>query len=101
LFAFASDPSGIRQMLVTYWYQYSEDEIDDDAPRYRSEMKAGENEPYSLLIYHNEENRAANALDGEGGWMYWLVTATDMAGNQSFEMGQPVPLIVDGCFSVD
>jgi hypothetical protein len=101
LFAFASDPAGLRQMLVTYWYQYSEDEIDDDAPRYRSEMKAGENESYSLLVYHNEENRAASALDGEGGWMYWRVTATDMAGNQSFEMGPPVPLIVFGCSSVD
>lgn len=101
LFAFASDPAGIRQVLVTYWYQYSEDEIDNDAPRYRSEMKAGENKTYSLLIYHDEENRAANALDGEGGWMYWLVTATDMAGNQSFETGQPVPFIVYGCSSVD
>jgi hypothetical protein len=101
LFAFASDPSGIRQMRVTYWYQTSEDEIDDEAPRYRSEMKAGENEPYSLLINHNEENRAENAFDNEGGWMYWLVTATDMAGNQSFEMGQPVPFIVDGCNIVD
>lgn len=101
LFAFGSDPSGIRQMLVTYWYQTSEDEIDDEAPRYRSEMKTGENEPYSLLINHNEENRAENALDNEGGWMYWLVTATDMAGNQSIKMGQPVPFIVDGCNIVD
>jgi len=101
LFAFTSDPSGIRRVLVTYWYQTSEDEFDDDAPRYRSEMKGGDDGQYSLLINHNEENRAENALHSEGGWMYWLVTATDIAGNQSIEMGQPVPFIVDGCLSVD
>ncbi|PKN92165.1 MAG: hypothetical protein CVU44_16165 [Chloroflexi bacterium HGW-Chloroflexi-6] len=97
LFAYAADPSGIRQMQVVYWYQFSDEFVDERVPRYEAEMKAGENGQYSLLLDHNEQNRAENTLKGQDGWMFWRVTATDAAGNQSTQEGSPVSLFQARC----
>jgi hypothetical protein len=97
LFAYADDPSGISQVQVVYWYQFSDESVDERVPRYEAEMKAGDNSQYSLLLDHNEQNRAENTLKGQDGWMFWQVIATDAAGNQSTQEGPPVALFQARC----
>lgn len=99
LFAYAEDPAGIQTVRVVYWYQYSSDPLDndDDTARYEAEMKAVENGLYSLVLNHNEDNRAENAIQGQGGWMLWEVTALDQAGNQTTAAGPPVRLVYSNC----
>ncbi len=97
LFAYADDPSGISQMKVIYWYQFSDEFIDDNVPRYEAEMKAAESGQYSLLLDHNEQNRAGNTLKGQDGWMFWQVIASDAAGNISRQNGPPVALFQARC----
>ncbi|MCG2785797.1 MAG: ATP-binding protein [Anaerolineae bacterium] len=97
LFAYADDPSRISQMMVIYWYQFSDEFVDERIPRYEAEMKAGDNAQYSLLLDHNEQNRAENVLKGQDGWMFWQVIASDNAGNQSTQNGPPVALFQARC----
>ncbi len=97
LFAYADDPSGISEVRVTYWYQFSNESVDESALRFEAVMKAGENGQYSLLLDHNLDNRAANALKGQDGWFYWSATASDRAGNAVELQAEPVPLRVAYC----